>query len=273
MVIIQLNQRREEERRERARQQNEAKRHQREVERKAKENRGAIIKEYGKSQPGKLVHDELRRLFADLTGGKAIQNSDVDYYLKRFGKQNDESVTYFLPTTLEGEVVLVPEGVNRYRVGNIELQSRNAILGYHPSKDLDTKVYGISGPKVGDVIEGVDDGDGWVRVRLFLNVITLKELKCVLNSFSRYATVMDASAEVLAKYDATHKGALSRAEVKQLMVDVNSGQDVTDEEVDRVMMHADMTQTGQVEAPEVNEAIVWWHGQVQKQGHCGCFQQ
>jgi len=229
---------------------------------KSDENRDDIIKQYGKSQPGKLMYDELKQLLTDEAGGKAIRDTDVNYYLKRFGKPNEESITYFLPTMLERKVVLVPQGGSRYRVENAELLSKRASLGYYQSKDLNMKFDGFLGPESGDIVEGTDDGDGWVQVPLFLDVITKKELRSLLNAFSKYASVMDTTAKILAKYDTTNKGALSRDEVRQLMVDSNHGDLVTDTEVNRVMAHGDMSHTRQIEAPEVHEAVAWWDKQV-----------
>mmetsp|Transcript_68443 Transcript_68443/g.135245 ORF Transcript_68443/g.135245 Transcript_68443/m.135245 type:complete len:201 (-) Transcript_68443:244-846(-) len=190
---------RNEQRRERAKKQRQAKCQRQAAECKERKNREATIEEYGKLQPGKLMPDELKELLTDLADGKAIQDADVNYYLKRFGKPNEESATY---------------------------------------------------------------------------VITKNELKRLLNHFSQYVGVMDTTADILAKYDTTKKRALNRDEVRQWMVDANNGFDVTDEEVYRVMMHGDMAQTGQIEAPELNEAVVWWDAQVlNKNSLCGCFQQ
>jgi len=183
------------EKRQKADKQRREKRQQRDEEHRAMQNRDSMMNCYGKSQPGQLGHDELKELLTDKAGGKDIRDTDVDYYLKRFGKANGES------------------------------------------KD----------------------------------VITQKELGSLLKSFSRYANVMDTTANILTRYDRTNKGALNRDEVQQWMEDT-AGRDVTHKEVDTVMKYADASHTGQIEAPEISDAAVWWsHARHPHQQEQCCF--
>jgi hypothetical protein len=86
----------------------------------------------------------------------------------------------FLPLTMDGKVVLVHEGGRRYRVDNSQLQSTGPGLGYRLGKNLDhraltwrttidrTTIGG--GAAWGTTVEGIDEGDGWLKIQVGLGV-------------------------------------------------------------------------------------------------------
>jgi len=58
----------------------------------------------------------------------------------------------------------MPENVRAFRVDNSRLRSRSPGLGYRLSKNDDDKISG-EGEDWEAIITGVDEGDGWLRVR------------------------------------------------------------------------------------------------------------
>jgi len=51
-----------------------------------------------------------------------------------------------------------------FKVDNSALRSGATALGYRNTKDVTDKSEIIAGPKWGDVVEGTDEGDGWLKV-------------------------------------------------------------------------------------------------------------
>lgn len=64
---------------------------------------------------------------------------------------------------VSSEDVKPPENARSYRVDNSRLRSTSPGLGYRGSKNDDDKVKG-EGADWEDIITGVDEGDGWLRV-------------------------------------------------------------------------------------------------------------
>ena len=69
----------------------------------------------------------------------------------------------FLPLEANGVRVLVEEQPNVWRVTNDQLQATTAGLGYRKSKNLDDRFSNNWLANWNDFIDGIDDGDGWVR--------------------------------------------------------------------------------------------------------------
>jgi hypothetical protein len=87
---------------------------------------------------------------------------------------SDHYCHYYLPKVIRGVPVLTKEAENVWRVDNTMLKSTAAGLGYRSSKTIDDCTYIVAGG--GDLrgevaahwgarVEGVDEGDGWVRCR------------------------------------------------------------------------------------------------------------
>mmetsp|Transcript_38440 Transcript_38440/g.104109 ORF Transcript_38440/g.104109 Transcript_38440/m.104109 type:complete len:129 (-) Transcript_38440:54-440(-) len=67
----------------------------------------------------------------------------------------------------------------------------------------------------------------------------------------------------LSTYDKSGTGALSKTELKDLLVDLNNGAEVQDQEVDWVMAEADIFGDGQIHKTELVMAIAAWYSHVE----------
>jgi len=69
---------------------------------------------------------------------------------------------FYLPMRVEGlGETLVKVADNQFRA----VVPSDGMLAYRWSKKLDDKVVGITGPRLDEVVEGVDEGDGWVKLQ------------------------------------------------------------------------------------------------------------
>lgn len=80
----------------------------------------------------------------------------------------DKAVGY-LPITVDGKVVLLPENEGMFRLDNSLLQHKAPGLGFrsskeHPPVKWDTDTF--PAPCWGSVVQGQDEGDGWIKVML-----------------------------------------------------------------------------------------------------------
>lgn len=74
----------------------------------------------------------------------------------------------YLPTIFNGKQVLFHEGGRRYRVDNSQLQASSPGLGYRLAKNLENRDPAHRHEAWGAIVEGVNEGDGWVKVQVTL---------------------------------------------------------------------------------------------------------
>jgi Ca2+-binding EF-hand superfamily protein len=60
------------------------------------------------------------------------------------------------------------------------------------------------------------------------------------------------------QFDKDNSGRLDKSEMRLLMIHLNGGKEVTDEEVDRVFNQADKSKTGDLKLKEIVEASSIW---------------
>eukprot|EP01063_Lacrimia_lanifica_P028751 TRINITY_DN4258_c0_g1_i7.p2 TRINITY_DN4258_c0_g1~~TRINITY_DN4258_c0_g1_i7.p2 ORF type:complete len:209 (+),score=102.99 TRINITY_DN4258_c0_g1_i7:50-676(+) len=93
----------------------------------------------------------------------------------------------------------------------------------------------------------------------------------VYNAYLKDKNRIDA---VLTKYDDNQSGALDFAQTKKLLVDLNDGIEVSDNEVKMVMSYADVGLTGDLKRVEVLLAINYWYHMAEieeeEKGKGGC---
>lgn len=89
----------------------------------------------------------------------------------RTGSMPQKGCEYYLPKAIRGVAVLIYEGDNRWRVDNTNLKSCAAGLGYRKNKHISDSTYinadqkGEVAAHWGEIVEGTDEGDGWVKCR------------------------------------------------------------------------------------------------------------
>jgi hypothetical protein len=89
----------------------------------------------------------------------------------RTGSVPPKGCEYYLPKAIRGIPVLIFEGESKWRVDNSRLKSCAAGLGYRKNKSICDSTYinahqkGEVAAHWGEVVEGVDEGDGWVKCR------------------------------------------------------------------------------------------------------------
>lgn len=77
--------------------------------------------------------------------------------------------------------IMVENGVETFLVDNAHLQLGLSGIAYRKSKRVDDHAWDVQGPAWGDEVEGVDQGDGWLRVgELYLPMVL--EGMCVLTA-------------------------------------------------------------------------------------------
>mmetsp|Transcript_31236 Transcript_31236/g.62996 ORF Transcript_31236/g.62996 Transcript_31236/m.62996 type:complete len:100 (+) Transcript_31236:367-666(+) len=69
---------------------------------------------------------------------------------------------------------------------------------------------------------------------------------------------------VFEKYDSDKSGGLDREQLKNLLTELNAGGEPKAEEVDFVLMHADVIGNGVVTKPELAKAVSVWYVHVEK---------
>lgn len=78
----------------------------------------------------------------------------------------NQTMTVYLPKVINGRTVLVQEGHDRWRTTNPDSQARFGGLSYRKSKQMEDRLEEGLGPVWGVVLDGVDEGDGWVRLNV-----------------------------------------------------------------------------------------------------------
>jgi len=102
------------------------------------------------------------------------------------------------------------------------------------------------------------------------NAIDLSELKTAIESWKSYLHHKDKIQASLEQFDKSGSGKLERGELKDYLVHLNGGIEVTEEEVDWVLSQADVFGDGACSTPELVMATGAWytHVEEQKQDQC-----
>lgn len=69
----------------------------------------------------------------------------------------------YLPMDFEGTQIVVWECGNLWRVDGSQIQCQQPGLAYRSGKSFEARRTDVEGPMWGDIVEGVDEGDGWLR--------------------------------------------------------------------------------------------------------------
>jgi hypothetical protein len=77
--------------------------------------------------------------------------------------EEKEGKYYYLPKYIDGIKVLFLERDNTWRVDNSNLRASSPGLGYRKKKDLDAHAGSDVRADWGDLVQGTDAGDGWVK--------------------------------------------------------------------------------------------------------------
>lgn len=140
--------------------------------------------------------------------------------------------------------------------------------------DLDDQITGTA--------KGVPPSDE--QVDWILNVsdkakdgcIDRTELEIAMSAWTTYCNLREEMETVMAKFDSSQNGKLSRDEVKAYLTELNGGIEVTEEEVDMVFNAADVQGDGEIDLMELTRATSLWYGYVEEQKKnptCGCILQ
>jgi len=89
--------------------------------------------------------------------------------------------------------------------------------------------------------------------------IELKELEFAMKAWHVFTTNRSSMEEAIAKFDKSKEGTLNKEEMKQYLMSLNDGLDVTDEEVDWVMEEADLFGDGVIRKTELCMATSAWY--------------
>lgn len=77
-----------------------------------------------------------------------------------------QKMTVYLPKEVRGATVLIKEGGNSWRATNALLHAETRGLGYRRSKNINDHLSVAQRLAWGDVMTGIDEGDGWIRCRV-----------------------------------------------------------------------------------------------------------
>eukprot|EP00282_Hemiselmis_andersenii_P023029 CAMPEP_0172014400 /NCGR_PEP_ID=MMETSP1041-20130122/9907_1 /TAXON_ID=464988 /ORGANISM="Hemiselmis andersenii, Strain CCMP439" /LENGTH=214 /DNA_ID=CAMNT_0012669153 /DNA_START=77 /DNA_END=721 /DNA_ORIENTATION=- len=91
-----------------------------------------------------------------------------------------------------------------------------------------------------------------------------RELPKALEHFMAYKKARGTISETFAKFDTDSSGGLDMTQLGNLLVELNEGEPVTDEETQWVMKHADVLGNNTITKPELIIAISLWYSQFDK---------
>eukprot|EP00930_Biecheleria_cincta_P089310 TRINITY_DN7858_c0_g1_i2.p1 TRINITY_DN7858_c0_g1~~TRINITY_DN7858_c0_g1_i2.p1 ORF type:complete len:205 (+),score=47.75 TRINITY_DN7858_c0_g1_i2:174-788(+) len=98
--------------------------------------------------------------------------------------------------------------------------------------------------------------------------IDANELTEAMGCWQTFVDNRERLQQVMAKFDVSKSGTLSKAEVRPYLVELNGGNEVTDEEVDMVFKAADAKGDGVLSLTELSQATVFWYGHVERRKEC-----
>lgn len=91
------------------------------------------------------------------------------------------------------------------------------------------------------------------------NCLALTELEFAMRAWHIFTQNRSSMEEAIAKFDKSGEGTLNPSELKQYLISLNDGLDVTDEEVAWVMEEADLFGDGCIRKPELCMATSAWY--------------
>eukprot|EP00747_Dinoflagellata_sp_TGD_P206908 gnl/TRDRNA2_/TRDRNA2_80541_c1_seq1.p1 gnl/TRDRNA2_/TRDRNA2_80541_c1~~gnl/TRDRNA2_/TRDRNA2_80541_c1_seq1.p1 ORF type:complete len:139 (+),score=26.38 gnl/TRDRNA2_/TRDRNA2_80541_c1_seq1:2-418(+) len=97
------------------------------------------------------------------------------------------------------------------------------------------------------------------------------ELEYALQAWKIYTEKRGTMEEKIKEFDKSGTGGLEKPELKQYLISLNGGQEVTDQEVDWVFEEADIFGDGTIHATELVKATAAWYSNAeQKEASGGC---
>jgi len=96
------------------------------------------------------------------------------------------------------------------------------------------------------------------------------QLDVLLQCIVAYLNVKHEADAMVAKYSKRGAGASSidRQELKQMMIDIDEGKAVSDEDVDVIFQESDLIKSGKIERPEIQRAVVMWNKRRKSSAAC-----
>eukprot|EP00448_Togula_jolla_P008786 CAMPEP_0170595788 /NCGR_PEP_ID=MMETSP0224-20130122/14752_1 /TAXON_ID=285029 /ORGANISM="Togula jolla, Strain CCCM 725" /LENGTH=255 /DNA_ID=CAMNT_0010919999 /DNA_START=72 /DNA_END=837 /DNA_ORIENTATION=+ len=95
--------------------------------------------------------------------------------------------------------------------------------------------------------------------------IDLPEMETALRAWKKWTKDRKAMEDLMKEFDKSNTGSLNKAELKQYLISLNGGRDVSDEEVDWVMTEADVLGDGEIHTVELVMATSKWFTLVQQE--------
>mmetsp|Transcript_8975 Transcript_8975/g.15838 ORF Transcript_8975/g.15838 Transcript_8975/m.15838 type:complete len:214 (+) Transcript_8975:52-693(+) len=99
------------------------------------------------------------------------------------------------------------------------------------------------------------DGDG---------VITADELDALLNIWHTFVHQEEDLRLAMETFDRNRNGVLDKKELRALMISINGGEDILDEEVDWVMAQADVDGNKVISVLELRRALAVWYATIEE---------
>jgi len=96
------------------------------------------------------------------------------------------------------------------------------------------------------------------------------ELSQAMACWKTFVDNREHLVQVMAKFDVSKSGNLSKAEVRPYLVELNGGHEVTEKEVNMVFKAADVHGDGVLSLTELSQATVFWYGHVERQSNACC---
>eukprot|EP00811_Abedinium_folium_P003745 NODE_13444_length_1165_cov_7.260116.p1 GENE.NODE_13444_length_1165_cov_7.260116~~NODE_13444_length_1165_cov_7.260116.p1 ORF type:complete len:209 (-),score=71.42 NODE_13444_length_1165_cov_7.260116:456-1082(-) len=103
------------------------------------------------------------------------------------------------------------------------------------------------------------------------NCIDRNELRAAVLCWNGYCKKRAEMEEAVKKYDKSETGKLEAPELKELLKELNSGCEVTDDEVSWVLEQSDVNGDGGLSAPELMLAIAQWYSLVEEKRNQCCI--
>lgn len=98
--------------------------------------------------------------------------------------------------------------------------------------------------------------------------IGITELQDAMACWHTFVEHRQEFEDHLKNYDVSKTGYLSKEEVKNYLIELNQGKEVTDAEVDMVVAEADVNKDGKIGPMDLQRATALWYSYVQKKQGC-----
>jgi len=89
------------------------------------------------------------------------------------------------------------------------------------------------------------------------------ELPAVLETWKSHIHSIPEVRTIFEKFDKNRDGHLQKEELRKLLIELNDGEDVEDEELDYVLEEADLMENGVISIIELKRAIAFWYHNVE----------